>query len=233
MAFQVFSTDKELQAAGASPYHLGSSHYWFDYIESKYLTDEHSIERTKKYLLPGLPSPLVIDIESWDLNDETRDDVYRKLKGVTDTVRSINPGWRIGWYRYLPIRQYWTPINERSTDKTYRHWTLDNRQNIRKLGRLFDFLAPSIYSFYPEHSFAKWKKYASGNLSECIYARKPTYAFVWPSYHAPGTPPVISDMWRSQLRYLRDDDRCDGVFIWDKGTDTDWRQIVVDELLTT
>ena len=229
--FLVFSNSDALQKEGAKPFFFGTSHFWFDRVDGKYITDEHSVERTKKYFPKDPTGPIVINIEVWSLNEETRDEVYRKMLSVTDTVRELAPGERIGWYRMLPKREYWLPIKRQPEDERYQAWQKENRANIDKFGHLFDYLAPSVYSFNKSHGIKEWSRYANANLEQCVYARKQVYAYVWPMYHNTSTP-VPDELWRQQLRFLRDHEHCDGIFIFHGSAKHDWQTAVAEELLS-
>ena len=228
--FLVFTTDKGLQARGAKPYTLTTNHYWFDRKDEKYDYSKHSVERTKKYFPADIIGPVVIDIEIWELTPETRDEIYKNMLSVTNTVREIAPGKRIGWYGFLPKRDYWTPIKHKPGDAGYEKWTAENRANIKKFGHLFDYIAPSIYTFYETDTIESWSRYAGANIDEGVVANKQIYAFVWPNYSTTKAP-IPDELWRQQLRFLRDHKHCNGVFIFSTGATHDWKTAVAEELL--
>ena len=231
--FTVFTVDKGLQAKGAEPYTLLTHHYWFDRPDGKYDFSKHSPERTRKFLpskAKQAQGPLVIDIECWKLTPETRDDVYHEMLSVANTVRQIAPEKRIGWYAYLPIRDYWTPTHFKPTDPEYQSWTTTNRDNIATFGHLFDFVAPSLYTFYKTDTIDSWSQYAHANIEQGVGANKQIYAFVMPKYHQT-LKPIPDELWRQQLRFLRDHKHCNGVFIFAHKIKHDWQTAVAEELL--
>ena len=229
--FTVFTIDKRLQTKGAEPYTLLTSHYWFDRVNGKYDSSRHSVKRTKKYFPRNAQGPVIVDIEVWHLTPETRDDIYGKMLSVSNTVRAIAPRKQVGLYSMLPVRNYWTPRKFKPTDPEYQKWTANNQGNIKKIGPLFDFLAPSVYTFYEKDTMETWSLYANANLEEGVVADKPIYAFVWPNYTGTKNP-IPDKLWRQQLRYLRDHKHCNGVFIFSSvAAKHDWQTAVAEELL--
>ena len=228
--FQVFTTDKALQAKGAKPYTLATNHYWFNKVDGKYDYSKHSVERTKQFFPADVTGPVVINIEIWELTPETRDDVYEKMLSVTNTVREIAPGKRIGWYSFLPQRNYWAPIKHERGEPGYETWTEENRANIEKFGHLFDYLAPSVYTQYESDTIESWSRYAAANIDEGVVANKQIYAFIWPVCKETRDP-ISDELWRQQLRFLRDHEHCNGVFVFSIGSNHDWQTAVAEELL--
>ncbi|MDA8563091.1 hypothetical protein N9L06_01425 [Mariniblastus sp.] len=230
--FIVFTNDKALQARGAKPYTLTQKHFWFDKVDGKYDYSKHSVNRTKKFFPRNADGLIVIDIEVWDLTPETRDDVYQKMLSVTNTVRTIAPGNRIGWYSFLPKQDYLDPIKHKPGDPAYETWTAENRANIKKFGHLFDFIAPSVFTFYESDTIESWSRYAGANIDEAVVANKQIYAFVWPIYQETKAP-IPDELWRQQLRFLRDYKHCNGVFVFSTGSRHDWQAAVAEELLSS
>lgn len=171
--------------------------------------------------------PVVINVEHWEIenDDEQSSKNIQKLIDVIDAMKEVNPDLQIGYYRLLPMRNYWASLQPRDSTQ-YKAWQQVN-DRLKVLGKKVDFIAPSLYTFYEDT--VGWEKYARESIREAKQYGKPIYPYIWPQYHHGGTykdnsrPFLPSDVFRNQLEFLKD--RVDGTIIWggwDKNGRMDW-----------
>lgn len=158
----------------------------------------------------------VIDIERFPLRGDAGlvKDGVSKLVKVIEFCRSMSQGARLGYYGIVPGRDYWRVIKGIGSSK-YREWQKEN-DALLPLVDAVDFLAPSIYTFYPDK--AAWRRYAEAQLAESyrLAAGKPVFPFLWPKYHDSNrllrNTYVHPEFWRDQLDYCAAN--ADGLVIW-------------------
>lgn len=227
---RVFSRDTQLIDAGATPYTLLTNHFWFARPGGKYDLAKISLDIVEQRFsrIGKTAEVLVVNVEAFDIKGECDSrEVYRyNVLPAMQIVRKYLPGKRCGWYSMVPTRDYWTPLtgNAERLDK----WKEANARNMEQFGHLFDFSAPSLYDFYPEHSYENWEVYAAANIAEAKRWLKPCYPFLMPTFHSKKQA-VPKERWQSQLEFVRDN--ADGVFIFgeaDMDGGHDWRAAVVE-----
>ena len=192
-----------------------------------------------------------------EIVSEVRDVYLEKYKKALEYFQWKAPHLRIGYYAVMPTCDYWLCmkllaelqenkvhelkffngdtleqqldiIKNYNCEKQLLGWIDDNEYNFSKLGKYVDVLFPSIYSFYPNHSFDKWRFYAKFHLqfiNQLTNNSKTVYPFIWPRYHTKQLF-VPEGYFFDQLEFLRDQTDVAGCVVWssqDKfSTNTTW-----------
>jgi hypothetical protein len=174
--------------------------------------------------------PIVLNIEHSD--DEL---ALSHLADATKWLRQNWPGFKVGWYRHLPKRDYWNPVKYAGLSKehktAYEAWQRENERRFRKYSHLIDIVLPSIYTFYEgERNLDEWKIYAEENIKEARWANKLIYPYLMPNYHG-NNKPIPDDHWREQLRFVARQPDVDGICVFSSLANHDWQTAVAEELL--
>lgn len=183
---------------------------------------------------------IMIDIERFELRgaESMVKESIGKLLKVLDYCRSVAPRIQFGYYGIMPGRDYWRALKGKESEP-YSEWRREN-DALKSLVKAVDFLAPSIYTFYPD--VVGWQKYAEAQIDEArrIGQGKPVFPVLWPQYHdssktLAGTY-IHPAFWRGQLDLCAA--KADGVIIWggykQKWNSTSpWWEQTVDFLLRT
>lgn len=129
---------------------------------------------------------------------------------LINIAKSNTINCKIGTYATLPIRDYWTPVNNITSKMT--DWKLANDMLI-PLGNVIDVAFPSIYTFYTNQK--GWITYATQNIIEAKKYGKPVFPFLMPIFHTSAMPPdtIIPDDYISiQIQKCIND--ADGLVMW-------------------
>jgi hypothetical protein len=159
---------------------------------------------------------VVIDIERFELRGSAQvvSSEIDKLVEVIQFCRSTSPKTQFGYYGIVPRRDYWRALKGRESSQ-YSNWSREN-DVLSRLTEAVDFLAPSIYTFYPDE--IGWRIYANAQVSECrrMAPTKPVFAFLWPKYHDSNKQKkgeyLRPGFWRDQLKFC--EANADGLVIW-------------------
>ncbi|MGH8503224.1 MAG: hypothetical protein ACREVE_12270 [Gammaproteobacteria bacterium] len=181
---------------------------------------EETIRKTVSQFRAG--DIVAVDIEHWPLSRAFDTPLslveanIPKFKRLADIMHDEVPGLKIGYYAFLPSRNYWAPVTGRQDRMT--EWQEDNaRLKVIPVDVIF----PSLYTFYgkvddPEYK-ENWVKYAKANIAQAKQYGAPIYPVIWFQYHDSnekiGGQPVDPGFWRLQLETLRDAG-VDGVVLW-------------------
>ncbi len=165
--------------------------------------------------LPDDGAPIVMDFEFYDFKsgDNATAEALRSLTIIADTFQRFSDDRQIGFYGYLPTRDYWRAIRDPDSPE-YREWARENTY-AQPLEPHVDCLFPSIYTFYEDRD--GWERYARAQIREARrISDKSVFAFLWPDYHNQGRrgPPrtLPADYWRHQLEVMRE--TADGIVLW-------------------
>lgn len=167
-----------------------------------------------------------LNIERFKLDERKDDpaDVYErleKLAAIIDKHRRVKPDRLFGFYSYMPIRDFWTPVSGGVGAK--KEWEIASELVAYYLAENVHVAMPSLYTFYTldsRENVEQWKVYASENIRlarlQCL---KPVIPFLWPRYHQTnpdglGYQPLSREAFVMQLQHLRSLN-VDGVVIWD------------------
>lgn len=142
---------------------------------------------------------VVVDIEHWPIvgTDAEVNETIRKLALVVDTIRDTNPDLKIGIYSIPPVRNYWTPVVYDNGTPEFKLWE-DQNAKLLPLADHVDFVAPSLYVFYPDYALDgtsipaerdRWVEYATENLLQSRQYGKPIIPWIWTQYHGGGGSP--------------------------------------------
>lgn len=172
-------------------------------------------------------APLVcINIEHWELRGpevtpEIRADSARKLGTLADWMHQAAPGMRIGIYRLLPDRDYYSSL--RDNPDAVQRWKEHNDWLGEHLAPHMDVVFPSLYAFQDKPD--EWKIYANANIAEAKQYRKQVYPFILPTFPPNANPRELGELeidrkfWRLQMETcLR---LADGMVVYRPGNN-DW-----------
>jgi len=209
-----FSGQPDLTRYGLKPIHVANRGIWAPGISRTGPPDPALVQRYVDKL-PRDGAPIVLDFEDFKLTAGARE-ARAGVAGLTrilQAFRSAAPDRTIGFYGYLPHRDYWRAIRPRDSSK-YRSWQGENDRSAPLADRV-DVLFPSIYTFYPDAD--GWVTYATAQICEARrLSSKPVYVFLWPEYHSNGKAGagrvIPGSYWRQQLETARK--FADGVVIW-------------------
>lgn len=171
--------------------------------------------------------PVCIDIEHWPtalVDDETAEESIDKLIEVAMAFKEVNPELKIGFYRMLPVRDYFTPVNHPEGSGRWLRWQERNAR-LSRLADHVDIIFPSLYVFRPDFNadgtpnhgeLGRYNRYARANIEEARQYGKPVYAFLYP-YYAPGAgywseQPISQPFFKSILESVTR--HADGLVIW-------------------
>lgn len=161
-----------------------------------------------------LSSYACLDIECLQVFNKPPQEIQanmRRLASVADAVHAAQPKLKIGYYLLIPVRDYWTPVDNKPD--SVRAWQQAN-DSLKDLVKHVDVIFPSLYTFYDDPE--GWKIYAKANIMEAKRYGKPVYPFLWYQYHDSnkllGGKPIPAQVWRMQLETCLQ--YADGVVIW-------------------
>lgn len=203
----------DLSVFGVRPMpNLTAHRFWVDAKVDDGLPDE-KLTREVGAEIVRRGTPVVIDIEHWELQGSQRE-VSRSIAKYVRTLqwlRSAGP-MTIGMYGLMPLRDYWRAL-QAPDSPAYRAWQKEN-DALAPIAELLDFQAPSLYTFFDDRD--GWVRFATENLREARRFGKPIYPFLWPQYHESskirGLEPIEPDYWRRQLQLVRE--HADGAIVW-------------------
>jgi len=202
---------------------------------------QHKFEYLEK-LLKNTDIELISNSE---LITKVRSAYLDKYKKALEYFQWKAPHLRIGYYAIMPTCDYWLcmkllnelqenkinelqffterPLSQQldivknyACEKQLLGWIDDNEYNFSKLGKYVDVLFPSLYAFYPNHSFNKWRFYAQFHLhflKQLTNNSKTVYPFIWPRYHTKQLF-VPEGYFLNQLEFLRDQTDVAGCVVW-------------------
>lgn len=235
---QIYSYDKLLIAAGASPYRLGTHGFWFAKKSDGSYDTSHVDVKTIDALIAKYGAetfPLLVDIEAWDF-EEDRAIVAEQLPIVLQRWRvgSTRP---IGLYAHVPERSWFIPVNwaadvptgkESTARSSMWGWRDRNSRNAADFLGLFDFVCPSIYAFYPDQ-WANWRVYAEGNIDEAVRVAqgKPVWPIIYPHY--PDEAAIDNQNWAMMVDWVAGHPRVGALMIF-AASELNWRDSIVERL---
>jgi hypothetical protein len=187
---------------------------------------------------------LVINIEAFplDVRSASDQDVERSTRKIATAIRVMReaaPSARIGFYGFMPHRDYW-PLMHLDADEA---WTAANGRDHPRLAEsrrlraewaranerlsysvrddgsidpvgfsdLLDVVNPSLYLFYANTSPEAARVYVRENLRQARTYGKPVYPFLWPMLHSdPGYVPLHA--WAAAVREAVL--LSDGIILW-------------------
>ncbi|MGV3554635.1 MAG: hypothetical protein ACO1OD_05220 [Croceibacterium sp.] len=210
----LYTDQPDLRPLGIYPIHVIDRGIWRDGEGRTSLPSRSKVAELVRSL-PRDGAPIVMDFEEFHLNRGAEERAFGlgRLNAIAAAFRAAAPDREIGFYGYLPQRDYWRAIqNPRST--AYKAWQEENSA-VAPLARQIDLLFPSVYTFYPD--VKGWELYAEAQIREARrLSDKPVYVFLWPDYHHGGSMapslPLPPAFWRRQLELARE--LADGVVIW-------------------
>jgi hypothetical protein len=190
--------------------------------EPKELVDERGIGAVLEQL-PAEADTLYIDVESWPLlgvTDSIRLQSVDNYIRTAEIIRRSRRHFKIGFYGVAPACVYWPIV--RQDRRQLADWRAANRA-LRPLGEWVDFVLPSLYTFYDDHS--GWRQFATATLDEAHQYGKPIYPFLWFEYFD-GNPLLRGKQlrtvdWRDELELCRQ--YADGVVLWG-GSERNWSE---------
>lgn len=172
----------------------------------------------------------VIDIEHWpvDVRNAPQDHVKVTIDKILQAIawmKSENPKLQIGVYGFPPMRDYWSPVSKNAG--RIAQWQTAN-EFLRPIAKQADFLAPSIYTFYPD--VEGWITYATANIAQAKRFGKPVLPVLWTRYHVSNRflrhQFIPGSFWRQQLETVRS--AADGVILWDWYADSKSKSKALD-----
>lgn len=210
----LYSDMPDLADYGISPIHIIDRGIWPKQT-SHFEDPDPALVAKKLDALPDDGAPVVMDFEFYSFSQGRKKslEALRGLTTIAESFKTAAPTRSIGFYGYMPVRDYFDAIKPKRSSK-YKTWQDENTM-AGMLNPHVDFLAPSLYTFYNRP--AEWQTYARAQISEARrISDKPVYAFLWPRFHDQGKkkqPPAIpSDFWRLQLDTMAE--IADGVILW-------------------
>lgn len=220
-----------LNSGQAVPYFLGTGWYWFKKkIGGGYHTEQPDLETIERNLTPERVGnkPIVINIEAYRWNTgpdgSASQEVRDMITSVVETVRRLHPGNQIGFYGFLPIRDYYAPVRALASNRDDSHfeyyrkmeqWRLTNELNAEWFCPLVDFLCPSIYHLMGDKTDRPWATYAWANINEAAHFGLPVCPFMTPMRRDQHPLPIQE--WRQHLRLMDlfgQTGLIDGVYLW-------------------
>jgi hypothetical protein len=166
--------------------------------------------------------PIQLDIEHWATDTRTNttgtvDASVAKLVQAIAWFKDQAPTLDVGYYSIVPIRDYWSPVNQ--LPDPIAAWRAAN-DYLAPIASSADTLYPSLYTFYADP--AHWVVYAQANIAEAqrVGAGKRVLPFIWPVYHdGAAQPPELRgtyidyDYWTLQLTTIKAA-ACAGAVLW-------------------
>lgn len=210
----LYAGQPDLRPLGIHPIHVIDRGIWRDGEGRTSLPSRSKVAELVRSL-PRDGAPIVMDFEDFHLNRGAEERAFglSRLIAIAAAFRAAAADREIGFYGYLPQRDYWRAIqNPRSA--AHKAWQQENSA-VAPLERQVDLLFPSVYTFYPD--VKGWELYARAQICEARrLSDKPVYVFLWPDYHPGGneapSSPLPAAFWRRQLVLARE--LADGVVIW-------------------
>ena len=176
--------------------------------------------------LPAEASTLYIDVENWPLlgvADSVRLQSVDNYIRTAEIIRRNRPHIKFGFYGIAPACVYWPIV--RQDRQQLADWRAANRA-LRPLGEWVDFVLPSLYTFYDDHS--GWRQFATATLEEARQYGKPVYPFLWYEYFDGNLllrgKQVSAVDWRDELTLCRE--HAEGVVLWG-GSERNWSESAV------
>jgi len=173
--------------------------------------------------LPAEAGTLYIDVENWPLlgvSDSVRSQSVDNYIRTAEIIRCHKPAIKFGFYGIAPACVYW-PIT-RQDRQQLADWRAANRA-LRPLAEWVDYVLPSLYTFYDDHS--GWRQFATATLEEARQYGKPVYPFLWYEYFDGNLllrgKQVNSADWRDELALCRE--QADGIVLWG-GSERNWSE---------
>lgn len=211
-----FENQPDMAPYGMKPIHVVDRGIWAPNVPP---TGPADLEMVRKYAesLPREDDPIVLDFEYYDLTkgDAEAQTGTTKLTQILKTFRKAAPDRKLGFYGYVPLRDYWSVVGARKGE-AFIAWQKKNDRAAARLEKGVDAIYPSLYTFYDDEK--QWVTFATAQICEARrLSSKPVYVFIWPHYHPNGASKsapreVGGPYWRLQLETVRR--LADGVVIW-------------------
>lgn len=197
---------------GMEPIHIIDRDIWALNVPRSGPPDPDMVSRyTRSLKADG--APIVLDFEDFAVDQSaelTADSVFR-LRRILKAFRVAAPRRPIGYYAYLPLRDYWRRIKGRDSPE-FRAWQSQN-DRVKPLERDVSMLFPSLYTLYEDRD--GWRRFAIDNICEARrISHKPVYIFLWPGYENPAFMgrPVEGTYWAMELEVAHQ--YADGIVLW-------------------
>jgi hypothetical protein len=205
--------EPDLRPDGINPIYLFDRGIWAEGI-SRHGAPDAGLIAQRLAKLPDDGAPIVMDFEYFKFRTREEAEASRQsLEIIAETFRLASAGRPIGFYGYLPRREFWRAIEGTHTNR-YKAWQKQNAF-LAPLESSVDMLFPSIYTFHDDPK--KWRTYAIAQVREARQlSDKPVIPFIWPDFHYNGEDgplaPIPAYFWRLQLETLAE--IADGLVIW-------------------
>ena len=247
----VIGVDSEqLATIGTQPLVALTSHYFFPYVNGKYILDEVNEDVVRERVEKSLTNEdaiYLVNIEVWDINgvDPVPMDYIAQLRRATDLLHKYNPNLLVGYYRMLPQRApNATYLGEDSP--AYKQWQERNDIVADAMLDSVDVIFPSLYVLHlgedNETTEERWKTFATESIRESrrIAEGRPVVPFLMLYYHRNGFDPTTGlpnnlkgNEWiEPELLYnqmLQLDELADGMVLYNDRYLT-WNTLVTTEL---
>ena len=217
-SFKVYSAllhanQPDLRPYGIDPIHLFDRGIWKNDAE-RHSAPDAGLVAGRIARVPDDGAPLVMDFEFFQMR--SREETIRSrdaMQRIAQTFDRFAGNRPIGFYGYLPVRNYWDAIESARSPK-FRQWQELNSL-MAPLAQSVDMLFPSIYTLY--NNPHQWESYALAQVAEARrISTKPVVPFIWPDFHHNGNDGPLEaiprDFWRFQLNTLAQ--VADGLVIW-------------------
>lgn len=231
--FKVYSAllhanQPDLRPYGIDPIYLFDRGIWKN-DASRHSAPDPGLVAERIAHVPDDDAPLVMDFEFFQMR--SREETIRSrdaMQRIAETFDRFAGNRPIGFYGYLPVRNYWDSI-ESATSPRYRKWQELNSL-MSPLAQSIDMLFPSLYTFY--NNPRQWQQYALAQVAEARrISNKPVVPFIWPDFHHNGKngprEAIPRDFWRLQLNTLAQ--IADGLVIWGGWDTVSWSRLRWDD----
>jgi hypothetical protein len=209
--------------AGYKEMHLSTAWYFYkknpdgSYDQSK-IDPEITRQRAEGITTTG---PVCLDIEEFRFTEgEWEFGQQQFISALKINRKSLPNQNRIGMYRYLPRRDYWTPVkyhrnpmlpaNIAAMESWQAHNKLFKSNRRDSLSRrswdgvadYVDVIYPSIYQFYPD--LEAQLVYVKANIKEARKYNKPIIVWMWSQFHDETNAYVGDESIEAQLSLLEE-----------------------------
>lgn len=191
------------QPINATPNVLAGPWYFYSQdISGNYDTSHVDVDACRRganhIRLNNRTGPLCLDIEAFKFQAGSWEQAEREFRKALKIYREL-PN-RIGFYRFMPRRDYWTPVRlEQRPDRQKYHdryaaWEAHNRRfferrddNLEIVGAnglctQVDIIFPSCYQFYLG-GLENHLTYVRAQIEQARIYRKPIIPFLWSQIH--------------------------------------------------
>jgi hypothetical protein len=218
--------------------------------DPKLLVPDESLARANARRARDAAAILIINIEAWSFDSRRMsgadlDLAVATVGQIVGWIRDEAPNVRVGYYAFLPNRDWWTPVNDAAARASTHAWWVNQRKTFADrvtqwttstdrllvtpsaqavedqavgFADLFDFTCPSLYLFYADSSPESVVAYARANIAQARRAGHAVYPFVMSKLHGSPWPMVPLRQWIALCRTVATD--ADGIVLW--GDQSPW-----------